>query len=277
MRGHQWADELSACLIVVVPTNIFRWIFSYSLINIDAIMCEDTEFPNIYKIAQVTPIYKKGDALRPENYRPISSLPILSKVFETIVNKQLVDYLESYDLLSDRQFGFRKEVSTEQMLLAVTDKFLAGLDTRQPRFIAHLSLDVRKAFDSVDHTLLLRKMRRKFNFAHRTVEFFSSYLLNRWQVMKVGSALSAPMRITKGVPQGSVLGPILFNIMINDALEIDVNTFAYADDTLIYEIANSAQEAIGAVERRYEVLLKWYLSNGPALVPVKAMCMVYSN
>ena len=179
--------------------------------------------------------------------------------------------------MSDRQFGFRKGISTEQMLLAVTDGFHAMLDTKSPRFIAHLSLDIRKAFDTVDHKLLLYKLKHHFHFSDETVNLFNSYFSNRKQSMKVSSFISPALLITKGVPQGSVLGPLLFNLMVNDMLQSHERVFSYADDTLIYECSNTMKDALDGVKAVYLKLSDWYNANGLCLSPSKTACIVYSN
>ena len=134
------------------------------------------------------------------------------------MNNQLVEHFDRHELLSEKQFGFRKGVSTEQLILSVTDHFNRILDAKSPKYITHLSLDVRKAFDSVHHDLLLHKLSNLFYLSEPAVRLFRSYLSSRHQCMKVGSAVSQLLPISKGVPQGSVLGPLLFNVMVNDML-----------------------------------------------------------
>ena len=234
-------------------------------------------FPKIYKQALVTPIFKKGDPSLPGNYRPISSLPILSKIFEKILNEQLIDHLNRNNLLSEKQFGFRKGVSTEQLILAITDQFNLVLDSKSPQYIAHLSLDVRKAFDSVHHDLLLHKLRSLFFFSDSAVDLFRSYLSKRSQCMKLGSLVSVSLPISKGVPQGSVLGPLLFNLMVNDLLSSHRYIFSYADDTLVFRSGATAVAALEAASLAFSDLVSWYRGNGLGLCPQKTICMLYSN
>ena len=171
-------------------------------------------FPDRYKLALVTPVHKKGIASSAGNYRPISSLPVLSKVFEKVLSAQILDHLTNHSLLSPKQFGYRKGVSCEHMLLCLLDKFLLHLDNKNPQFIAVLSLDVKKAFDTVDHTLLIDKLRGLFGFSDHAASLLECYRNNRMQIMKVGTCTSPPLPISKGVPQGSIIGPLLFNLMV---------------------------------------------------------------
>lgn len=234
-------------------------------------------FPSLYKIALVTPVYKKGCRLNPGNYRPISSLPILSKVFEKVLNCQIVNHLNSHGLLSARQFGFRNHVSSEQMLLRILDSFYSVLDSKTNKYIAVLSLDIKKAFDTVDHRLLVHKLSSQFGFSKSSVELMKSYLADRSQLMKIGITRSSPASITKGVPQGSILGPLLFNLMVDDMLVSHTDTFSYADDTLTYALGRTQEQALDLVETRFSMLSTWYKNNGLGLCVEKTNCLVISN
>ena len=234
-------------------------------------------FPTAYKVALVTPVYKKGDPKQPGNYRPISSLPVLSKVFEKILNSRVLAHLGKNDLLCHRQFGFRQYISTEQMLLCLTEQLFAVLDSKQPKYIAHVSLDVRKAFDSVNYCILLEKLSCNFFFSPSTITLFRSYLSDRSQYMKVSGSLSDRLPLTKGVPQGSILGPVLFNLMVNDLIQSYQEMFAYADDCSFYQVASSPESALEMASQMYEEVERWYAANGLSLSAEKTKCIVYSN
>ena len=234
-------------------------------------------FPEAYKSALVSCIHKSGDRHDPGNYRPISSLPILSKVMERVLNKQIYDHVNEHSLLSDKQFGFRAGLNTEQMLLSVIDRYLSVLDTKSPVYIAQLSLDVRKAFDTVDHAHLCKKLTYEYRFHDSSCALITSYLANRMQQTKIDTDVSSPRLITKGVPQGSILGPLLFNLMVNDMLSMHVTANSYADDTLIYSISTTQPDAISGAVSDFNRINDWYVSNGLSLCAHKTNCLVISN
>ena len=152
-------------------------------------------------------------------------------------------FIEKHNLFSDKQFGFKQNPSTEQMLLFVLQEWKTKLDQTAPCYIGAISLDVRKAFDTVNHKLLLHTLGSR-QFSPSAVALLESYLTNRSQIMKVGESKSNSLPITCGVPQGSILGPILFNLAINGLLLSFENSFAYADDTLLFCEATSIPEVL---------------------------------
>ena len=234
-------------------------------------------FPDIYKIALVTPIFKKGDKTLPSNYRPISSLPITSKVIEIVLNTQIINYISTNSLLSKKQFGFRTGISTEHMILTLFEKLITELDRKSPKYIALLSLDVKKAFDTVNHKLLIKKLHYFFRFSQNSIKLLQSYLSNRFQCLKIDSAISSLKPISKGVPQGSILGPLLFNLMINDMLDNHTNTFSYADDTITFTTGTTQTEAMQLATKHFKNINSWYKNNGLNLNLTKTKYMLISN
>ena len=266
--------------IQCVPASVYKCLEPTVVPALTAIIntsLSNSEFPEIYKHALVTPIFKKGTKTDPSNYRPISSLPILSKVVESVMNKQMHAYLASNSLLSAKQFGFRQGVSTEHMLLTICNNHLSQLDSRAPKYIAQLGLDVRKAFDTVDHELLSVKLTSYFHFSENAAMLLRSYLSNRLQTMRVNNHLSEALPIKKGVPQGSILGPLLFNLMVNDMLTTHSNILSYADDTILFDTSNTEERALALVEARFKRLQSWYIANGLSLCPEKTTCIVFCN
>lgn len=194
-------------------------------------------FPDAFKKAVVHPIYKSGHKANVTNYRPISILSSLSKILEKILNNILISYLESYKIIAPNQYGFRKGVSTEDAVSAFTNSLVNKIDSRQKCY--GIFLDLSKAFDTVSIPILLTQMERVGIRGH-SLEIFRSYLTGRTQCVRIGSQVSDDEAVTFGVPQGSILGPTLFLIYINELCRSQISNcdiFTYADDTalLVYD------------------------------------------
>ena len=190
-------------------------------------------FPDKLKVAKIIPIYKKDDPNKPSNYRPISLLSIFSKLFEKILCRRLMQFWNRNNVLYDYQFGFREHHSTSLALIEVTDKIYKELD--DGNFAAGIYIDLQKAFDTVDHNILLDKL---YNCGIRGTphKLLKDYLSNRLQYTVNGVSKSSMQLINCGVPQGSVLGPILFLIYVNDisnATDLTVPRL-FADDTNLF-------------------------------------------
>ena len=163
-------------------------------------------FPDSFKKAKITPCFKKGDKSDMSNYRPISVLPLLSKLLERHVADNLKSYLNEYDLLYERQFGFRANHSCETALTAIIDDWIT-IDNNE--IVETVLLDLSKAFDLVSHNLLLEKL-QQYQLSAASLQWFQSYFNDRLQQVSITGKLSGSRLISSGVPQGSVLGPLLF-------------------------------------------------------------------
>ena len=189
-------------------------------------------FPDKLKIAKVVPIYKKGENTQLCNYRPISLLPAISKVIEKIMYSQLDNFFKTQRHLYDNQYGFRTEHSTEFAALELADRVITSMDHNETPI--NIYLDLSKAFDTLDHEILLAKL--QYYGIHGTpLELLKSYLTNRKQYVEIEDTKSKMLDISTGVPQGSILGPLLFIIYVNDfALSSEKFKFVmYADDTTL--------------------------------------------
>ena len=234
---------------------------------------ETATFPSHLKVAKIFPIYKSGTKADPTNYRPISILPTFSKIFEKHINKHLIGFLNKYNLIHENQSGFRPKHSCQTALIKLIDQWLACIDKGD--IIGTLFLDFRKAFDLVDHSILLSKL-STYKFSDATHKLLASYLHNRQQVMDSGKGMSQPASIKSGVPQGSILGPTLFLMFINDMhLYMEhCDTDYYADDTTVHtngknEIAVQAKLQLDA--RNAEL---WSKQNKMYLNYDKTTCML---
>lgn len=218
-------------------------------------------FPNMLKVAILHPIYKSGDRNRIENYRPISVLSAISKVLEKIINSRLVAYLETQKLLSQKQFGFRKEISAADAVHELVDYIVRKLDSGQK--CSALFLDLTKAFDTVSIPILISKL-ESIGIRGTQLSLFASYLTGRTQYVKIDQHKSIDLPINYGVPQGSILGPTLFLIYINDLCNLELcngTTFSYADDTALVFSGNNWNDTYCHVQRGFDTVSGWLNDN----------------
>ncbi len=202
-------------------------IFSQSLIS--------GILPDSWKVADITPVFKKGSASEPANYRPVSVTSSICRVFEKILVDHLFCHIRKHSLISDEQYGFVKRRSTELQLLTCVDSWAKALDSKLSTDI--VLVDFAKAFDSVSHAKLLYKLENLYSVTGNVLRWLKSFLQGRLQRVKVGSALSEYKPVVSGVPQGSVVGPVLFLLFINDIVNVfppAVLVALFADDLKLY-------------------------------------------
>ena len=195
-------------------------------------------FPDKLKIAKVIPIHKKGDATVFNNYRPISLLPAISNILDKIIYDQLSCYLNDTKLLFDNQYGFRSMHSTEYAALDLIDRIITQMDNNE--LPINIYLDLSKAFDTIDHSILINKL-EYYGIKGSHLRLLHSYLSNRKKYTEVNNTKSNILPITTGVSQGSILGPLLFIIYIDDFAEASrmFNFIMYADDTTLTSTINT--------------------------------------
>lgn len=216
-------------LILPLLTHIFNLCLSQGV------------FPQHMQLARVSVLFKKGDRNNIENYRPVSILPVFSKGLEKVILSRMSHFCDKLQLLSDAQFGFRKHRSTELALLEQKEFILNSFEER--KLALGIYVDFTKAFDYLDHSLLLRKL-EYYGFRGTPLMLLKSYLSKRMQFVQINEHASGVKPILSGVPQGSILGPFLFNIFVNDIPQIDnqAKFVIYADDTTLLFSAASANE-----------------------------------
>ena len=217
--------------------------------------------PTSWKFAVVQPVPKPGDARNPLNYRPISLLPVMGKVMERVVNQSVVSFLRHHNLLNDRQYEFLSERSTADLLAVLFQTWSDALDSGSE--VRTISLDISKAFDKVWHDGLLAKL-QSYGISGPLFDWLKDYLSNRSQAVRIDGFMSGSQSINAGVPQGSVLGPTLFLIFINDLLDLTSNpVHSFADDSTLHSqlppgpLIASRQEAAVVLDSDLAKIDKW--------------------
>ena len=237
---------------------------------------ETSQFPDSWKVARVTPIFKDGDRTEKSNYRPISVLPVISRLFEKLVFDQLYQYMKENGLFSPDQSGFLRLHSTLTCLLKNTDDWYSGLDLG--RLVGLVFIDLKKAFDTVDHDILCEKL-QIYGVQQRELSWFRSYLSSRKQFCRVNGVTSDIQDVEVGVPQGSCLGPLLFLIYINDLpLAVQGSTVSmYADDTSLCHQALNMTQLNGAINNDLKQLDAWLQGNKLSLNVTKTHSMLITT
>ena len=246
-----------------VPTRILQMIsneISSPLSKIFNMALVTGTHPERLKLVNVIPTFKKGSRLLVSNYRPITLLSNLNKIFEKMVFKRINNFIEQNDCLYSLQFGFRQKHSTTHALINITEKIREALD--QNKVSCGIFVDLQKAFDTVNHEILLYKL-NYYGFRGIINDWFRSYLYERKQTVSINGFESETKIIPHGVPQGSVLGPILFLLYINDLHKCIKfsETFHFADDTNLLNISNDYKTLQNNVNRDLISLHEWLLAN----------------
>ena len=242
-----------------------------TLLNLSII---NGNFPELLKKADVCPIYKKNDKTRCENYRPISLLSNLSKLYERAMHTRIYDFLEQSNVFYKFQFGFRKKYSTNHALLSIVEEIRESLDKKS--FACGVFIDLEKAFDTVNHNILLGKLEH-YGIRGIANDWFRSYLTSRKQRVKLGCEKSDYLDITCGVPQGSILGPLLFLLYINDMNKAVKHSFIhhFADDTNLLCKDKDLKILRKKMNEDLKLIFEWLCANRLSLNVAKTEFIIF--
>lgn len=234
-------------------------------------------FPQSLKIGLIQPIYKGGDLTQHVNYRPISLITNIAKILEKCIKHRLIKFLKKFHIISSNQFGFQEKKSTQDALASLTKYIYSAIDDTTPCLC--IFVDLAKAFDTVCHKHLLHKL---FNYGLRgnAYKLFESYLKDRKQLVKIDGVISNPQIVKFGVPQGTVLGPVLFSLYINSLLSQTVNKgeiISFADDTAILYREKSWDEVKRTAKKEFREIKNWFDYNKLTVNFQKTTYMVFTS
>ena len=231
--------------------------------------------PNDWKLANVVPVFKKGDKALVENYRPISLISLIMKVFEKCIRVELM--ASCSHLIDTKQHGFLPEKSCTTQMIHFIDNLALGIQEQGRNDVIYF--DFAKAFDSVNHDVILHKLKYQFNIDGTMLNFLKSYLQNRKQCVVIEGAKSSTVNVNSGVPQGSIIGPLLFVLFINDmqaCISPETNIALYADDTKIWRRINHHSDS-EALQRDIDALYEWSIKNKMSFHPDKCKVLMVTN
>ena len=253
-------DEITSPLCHIINTSI-----------------EEQVFPDQWKVSKISPIPKVDHPKEPSDYRPISILPALSKIYEKILMLQLVSHLDNNQLLSNCQTGFRKGHCTITTCIKIKNDIIKAMDRGEVTLA--VMADFSKAFDTVDFEILLKKL-HDLNLSKSSLKILVSYLSNRRQYVQINDNESQFLPVTNGVPQGSILGPVLFNIYVYDmSSKTDATCIQYADDTSLYRHSKPRQfdDCVNRIGNDVNDLQGWSKNTNLIFNPMKTKCILFTT
>lgn len=233
-------------------------------------------YPNIMKIAKVTPVFKSGDSFDPSNYRPISTLSVINKIFEKLLTVRLVNFLCANNVLYRYQYGFREGCGTGNAITELIDDLIFEIDKKN--IVGGLFIDLKKAFDTINHEILLKKLDR-YGVRGIANDLIRSYLSDRKQFVAINDCRSSLQHMSIGVPQGSNIGPLLFLIFINDLSNLKLRGVPrlFADDTALFYPHLNIQSIVQDIESDLASLTNYFNGNLLSLNLSKTKYMVFHS
>lgn len=262
-----------------IPTSVIKagkHCISDALSSIINVSLSTGIFPDALKIAKVTPVFKSGDLSSVENYRPISVLNNFSKIFENVISNRLIGFLDKHNIITPSQCGFRRGYSTSMALITFSDYLAQAKDNKE--HVISIFVDLSKAFDTVDHKILAAKLYR-YGIRGKPLDLLVSYLSNRRQSVSVNGTCSPDTHINYGVPQGSILGPILFLLYINDLVNASdfFKYILFADDTTLLAKSKSLSDLETKINHHLKDIYTWFCCNKLSLNITKTKYLLFRS
>ena len=261
-----------------IPAMIIKWCITHIapiLTNIFNDCVNSGHYPKSLKIAKVTPLFKEGDTSVADNYRPISVLPQIDKIFEKLIHERMVAFEKQHKFLKKTQFGFRKGHSTSHGITHLNEQVIDKLEKK--KVSALLFIDLKSAFDTVNIDILLKKLEH-YGYRGKILNLLTSYLHDRKQFIASGEITSCILEVVTGVPQGSVLGPFLFIIYINDIDNCSsFDNSLFADDAALLLSADHVKQLKKVVKKEVQLLHEWLITNKLTLNLTKTKYMLIAN
>ena len=266
-----WLDGISGKLLRVTAPAISR-----SLASLFNFSLKTGQVLSEWKLSRVTPVPKGGNSEEVGNFRLVSVLPVVAKVLERIVHHQLYAYLQRFSILHVAQSGLRPQHTTQDVLVSTLDDWRQAVD--EDKLVGSIMVDLSKAFDTISHPILHRKL-ASYGVRNDELNWFKSYLDGRRQRVCIGAVQSAWSDILRGVPQGSILGPLLFTIYVNDLPQAVVQSEVkqYADDTTMYCASDSSAALSGGLSADLARVADWVEQNGLKLNEAKTQMLLLSR